>query len=243
VSRRFVKCNLLAAIAVLIVVAACTSHEPKAPTTARTAAPITIPPGRYSIVPEQSVIVIRVYRAGALSALGHNHVLTSGALSGTLEVARRIGESHAHVAFDVASLAVDTSESRAAAGPDFSSVPTKDDIAGTQRNLMGPKVLDADAHPQIAAEAQLKSLEGDYATLDLTVHVAGHDATIPVQAVLRLEDGALRVESQFEITHTALGMTPFTALGGALKVADAIKVAVVLEARIGTPTQAPRPIF
>ena len=241
-SRNSRKFNLLAPLAVLSLVVACT-HGGQKPSQPHAAAPLTIPPGRYSIVPDQSVIVIRVYRAGALSALGHNHVLTSGGLSGTLEISRHVEESHAHVAFDVSTLAVDTTESRAAAGADFSSVPTKDDIAGTQRNLLGPKVLDAQAHPQIAAEAQLKTLEGDYATLDLTVHVAGHDATIPVHAVLRLEDGALRIESQFEITHTALGMTPFTALGGALKVADAIKVSVVLEAKVGTATRAPRPLF
>ena len=222
----------------LLVVAACAPFArkpaptpPQAPPTPGTA-PIAIAPGHYQIVSERSALTIRVYRAGALANLGHNHVLTSNALTGTLDVASDVLGSRASIALDVASLAVDTPESRAAAGADFTSVPTANDIDGTRRNLMGPKVLDAQAHPLLSVDVRLVSLAGNDATLELSVHVAGHDATSLAHASIAVREGVVRVESQFDVAQTALGMTAFSAAGGALKVADTIQVAVVIEAQI-----------
>src|SRR5687768_11170593 len=53
-----------------------------------TPAPADIPAGAraYAVVPEESLLRIMVYRGGSMARLGHNHVVASHHLTGTVFV-------------------------------------------------------------------------------------------------------------------------------------------------------------
>ena len=74
----------------------------------------------YDIVADASLLTILVYRGGTLGSAGHNHVIASHALRGTIYVPRDVLSSSFEVHFDVATLTVDEPALRAQlASPDF----------------------------------------------------------------------------------------------------------------------------
>ncbi|MEM1436883.1 MAG: hypothetical protein AAGG11_22745, partial [Pseudomonadota bacterium] len=162
-----------------------------------------------------------------------NHVISARGLQGLLRIpddgqpARTTG-AEAPLYLPLATLVVDDPAARAAAGADFSSTPSERDRAGTRNNLLGPKVLNAEQYPYLQATVTL--LRADLAEVILSV--AGHETThqIPVQIEQR-EGDALAVTADFELTHAAIGLTPFSVLGGAIAVADPIRVRLEFAAR------------
>lgn len=205
---------------------------PVEPVTGPSAPALATPPGRYVVRPGDGRVEIRVYRAGPLAALGHNHVIESREFTGTIVVADDALDSSAAFEFPVDSLVVDPPAARAAAGAAFASVPTEADKAGTAANMRGPRVLDAATYPRIRARFEAETVDRDVTRGRLGVEVAGRSASVPVQGhVTRTEEG-LVVRVAFTLRHADLGLAPFSALGGALSVAQAMEVTVALTARL-----------
>jgi hypothetical protein len=183
-------------------------------------------------------LVLKVYRGGRLKHLGHNHVITSDAIAGLLWLSAGASagtdadaaNGYADLYVPLASLIVDPPAARQAAGPDFSSEPSDRDREGTRRNLLGPKVLDAANHPYLRATIDLTSSQTGKVMFGVAGKQTSHNLPFAVE---RQPDGSLTVSASFELTHEALGIRPFTALGGAIAVADPIRVAVTLQAQPG----------
>jgi hypothetical protein len=57
-----------------------------------------------------------------------------------------------------------------------------------------------------------------------------HVATIPVDAHWQRTGSELTIESAFKVDHATLDLEPFSALGGAMRVADQIDIAVSITA-------------
>jgi hypothetical protein len=225
-----------------LILAACAPVREAPPAPIAPPVTVAIAPGHYLIGPGDGAITVRVRRAGPLAALGHNHVITSGSVTGAVDVADDAASSRAVVRLDVVDLVVDDPDARAAAGAGFESAPSAADVAGTRANLLGPRVLDADHHPTIAATITLVRLEGNRADLSVTARLAGQEGTFPVSAVLEVTDGGFEVAASLSVDHATLGLTPFSVMGGALRVAEAIEVDVRLLARVpqGEVTLRPR---
>ena len=104
---------------------------------------------RYVIRSEQSDVRFLVYRAGALARLGHSHVVQAGTIKGEIHLAPDIRQSSFSLVLPIADFKVDAAESRAEEGEEFSVLPDDEAIAGTTKNMLGEKVLDAVSFPQI----------------------------------------------------------------------------------------------
>jgi polyisoprenoid-binding protein YceI len=202
----------------------------------------------YDIVADASLLTILVYRGGALASAGHNHVIASHALRGTIYVPRDVLASSFEVHIDVAALTVDEPSLRAQlASPDFPPEVPESAKAGTRRNMLGEALLDAEHHPEIvlravslerpAAAADAAGAAGAADTDAVLAHVQstvrGEVRAFVVPLRYRLGNGELTVTGEFPLRQSDLGLTPFSALLGALQVQDEMHVSVRIVARAG----------
>ena len=178
----------------------------------------------YSVDAAKSDIHWLVFKAGSLSRLGHNHVVSVADLTGSVMLNHADpSKSSFELRFPVASLVVDDPKLRAALGADFSSVPSADDIAGTRKNMLGEKVLDADDHKTIRVTGLGPSGQGGAQTMKVTVELLGRSVDLTVPTKVTIDGNVLSASGEFDLTHTALGMMPFSVMLGALQVADGMK--------------------
>lgn len=216
---------LVCAIAALLITA-CASVSPPPPLPA--GAPADYPNERFEEGRDFQIIdsdvTLKVYRSGRLAKLGHNHVITSEALAGWIHW----GETpYAELYLPVTALVVDDPAARARAGEGFESVPSERDVAGTRSNMLGDKLLAAEKHPFL--RISLTAQDSETARADIIVADRQSSASVPV--TVTVEGSKLTATSSFQLSHDALGLTPFSALGGAITVADEIDVEVTLVAR------------
>jgi hypothetical protein len=178
----------------------------------------------YALVPEASELRVLVFKAGPLARLGHNHVLTSSALDARVAVApdERLGGLRLRI--PVTSLEVDPPAARAEEGPEFESEVSPQARQDTRTNLLGPRVLDAEQHPFIDVELDTSSGPLWAPDLVLRVFLRGRAVTLPVTAAAARSGDRLSVGSVFSVSHTTLGLEPFSVLGGGLQVADELKI-------------------
>jgi hypothetical protein len=210
---------------------------PKAPPPAAPQAPVTAPSGpfeRYDIV--ASHIEIRVYRDGPMAQLGHNHLISSDGLRGSIQLRDPMSDTRFVLELPLDTLVVDDPALRATAGPDFAREVPQNDRDGTRRNMLGASVLDAARQPVLRLSAD--SLAGGPAEFQaqLRVGLRGEERVIAVPLVLEAGDGKLSARASFKLHHADLGLTPFTVALGALRVRDEIDFDCRLEAkRASTP--------
>jgi hypothetical protein len=187
----------------------------------------------YRIAPAESQIDVFVYRGGRLARLGHNHVVTSRDVAGYVYAADGASGSRFDFFFPVGTLTVDEPELRAAAGPEFASQPSDNDVAGTRRNMLGERLLDGDAHPFVLVSGRLAGGPAERPEMALTITLRGgaHDVRAP--AVVERDATTLRASGELELSHAALGLEPFSVLGGAIAVQDVFRVRYRIVAHAG----------
>jgi polyisoprenoid-binding protein YceI len=179
----------------------------------------------YDIDPQRSQIRVLVYRGGALSRLGHNHVISTRDIHGKIYRHRQLLRySGIVMQLPVDSFEVDNPALRSAAGPAFNTVPSEKDIAGTRGNMLGEHVLDSEHYPDIRLVSV--DISGNGASLDarMRVTVRGVSTDIDVPFTVHYEDRQILINGQTEISQTALGMKPFSILMGAIAVQDEMTV-------------------
>lgn len=184
----------------------------------------------FRIAPPRSKLTIKVFRSGALATLGHNHVIISHDLAGFVYLADDMSKARADLFVPVASFVVDDAAERTAAGSDFTTQPTASDIDGTRANMLGPKLLDAQQWPFVLVHVAPMHVGTDSTQIQISITVRDQTATVPVGARWQRIGNELTIESAFKIDHATLGLTPFSALGGALRVADQIDIAISIVA-------------
>lgn len=203
--------------------------EPSAPVAEPSAEPGV---RRYRVDPGASLLVIVAERGGALAAAGHNHVIASHDLAGTIDLREPLSASRFEVHLPVERLTVDEPQLRAARGTDFEREVPDAAREGTRRNMLGEGVLDAVRYPSISARSV--SLGGGpehfAARVEFTVRGEAHTLDVPVRITFE-PGGALRVAARFPLAQSAIGLTPFSTLLGALRVEDILGVELDLTAR------------
>lgn len=179
---------------------------------------------RYSIRSDLSDVRFLVYRAGRLAKLGHNHVIQARNIAGEIYLAADFHRSSFSLVVPVTDFRVDDPEARSVEGEEFATPPEAEAIAGTTKNMLGDKVLDAARYPQI--DIRSVGLIGPAWAPDVTLRIklrdVERDITVPVAIDHR--DGQIAVTAVFEIKQTDFGITPLSVLGGALQVADTVRV-------------------
>lgn len=161
----------------------------------------------------RSSITIHVYKAGLLSAFGHEHEIQANIERGTID------EGKPAVEFTV------DSRSLRVMDRDISD----QDRAEVQSTMLGPKVLDSEKFPEIRFHSTTVEANGPGKwsargnlllhgqTRSVTVKVAGSNGRYRGSAVLRQRD---------------FGITPVTVAGGSIKVKDEIRIDFEIVAKL-----------
>lgn len=177
---------------------------------------------RYAIDPIGSTITLRVYRDGPLARFGHNHVIAVTQIQGMIYREAEISQSEVELSLPVANMVVDSPDDRAKAGADFPGVLPPEAIAGTRENMLGPQLLAASQYPTIALRST--AISGQWPELQLIVEVSLRTFTsqIVLPVHVREEKNTIIADGAIKLSQVQLGLTPYSVLGGGLRVGDNI---------------------
>lgn len=179
---------------------------------------------RYRIEAARSLLTVRVFRGGALAAAGHNHVIASRDLEGLVDRAPQLERSRVSLRIPVGPLSIDEPALRAAAGAEFAAEVPAAAREGTRRNLLGAALLDGERFPRIELDSTRVAAAPGGARLTLRARVRGTDSSFGVPVTLETRGAELLASGEVELRQRQLGLTPFSVMGGALQVRDAMRV-------------------
>jgi len=222
-------------IVLLVLLSGC-ALQPKVPPAAPKAG-VAEPAGpfeRYAVT--ASHLEIRVYRDGAMAQLGHNHLISSNGLKGSIRLRKPVTDSRFTLELPLDSLVVDDPKLRAKAGPDFAKEVPQKDRDGTRHNMLGDSMLNAKRQPVL--HLTVDSLEGGPTEFKAKIRVGlrGEERVISVPMTLKAGDGKLSAHASFKLHHADLGLKPFTAALGALRVRDEFEIDCRVDAKRGGST-------
>jgi len=230
-------CKFRAFLAMTVAVAlvGCAARAPKSEPTSNGQAVASAPAEAaqaYQVLGSDSLLIVRVYRGGTLARAGHNHIVASHALAGTVYVAQELAHSSFELEVPVAELTVDEAELRAAQGADFAADVPDSAREGTRRNMLGTAVLDAEHYPTVTLRSQHIEVDGSrlMARVDVRIRDQLHSISVPVSYTVSSNE--LLAEGALPLKQTDLGLAPFTALLGALAVQDEMQLQFRVVARV-----------
>jgi len=174
--------------------------------------------GTYSLGPGSGVLSIRTTRQGAASKAGHDLRIEVG----SWEAEFKLGEAPEQSAM---TLAADSRSLRVIEGTGGIKSLTGDDKASIQKTI-NDEVLKGCAIEFRSSE--VRGGAGDGLSVRGDLDLGGRTAPLTFDLALG-DDG--RVTGSATVKQTDLGMKPYSALFGALKVADEVTVAI--DAKLG----------
>jgi hypothetical protein len=185
--------------------------------------------GIYKI--EKSEIRVLVYRGGLFGGFGHNHVISTSNISGQIEIVENLADSRAELIIPVESLDVDIDAARLEEGESFEKVVPDKDKQGTRENMLGAKVLDGANFPNVTA--RLLSWSGQLPQIEIVSEfvVRGQPRILEFPASVIMSDGQIVMKGSFVVTHGDLGLKPYKALLGGLRVRDELEIKFRITAR------------
>ena len=177
----------------------------------------------YSIDSTQSELRLLVYRAGPMARFGHNHVILNHSVGGWVDAAARPESASFSLYVPVADFTVDDARARAEEGEDFSAEVPEEAKAGTRRNMLSGALLDAERFPvmTLTSGGIAQAPDGNLAAT-VTIGVAGHESTLVVPFTLESSAERIAAAGSVVLRQSELGLTPFSAMLGALQVQDAM---------------------
>ena len=184
----------------------------------------------YRIDPQRSVVLIRTGRSGPAARLGHDHAIASESVAGFVEIHNDPNQSRADVAFAIRELIVDKTEYRDQLQLD--TTPSETDIAGTYTNML--KVVPPDEHPWITINATI----AEPGTLAVAVTLIGRTVNYLVPATIESTSDNASVRGSTTIRHEDFGLSPFSAVGGLLRVSDELEIRFDITAERLSPSGA-----
>jgi hypothetical protein len=178
---------------------------------------------RYQVVPTETKLRILVYRDGPFAGLGHNHVVLAQQISGSILLREPTDRSTFELLLPIAHLLVDDQQARDEEGPAFSSEPSATDIKRTRENMLGPRLLDHQRFPTVRIVGGLAAA-GESASTQVEIHIRESVAQKTVPIDLSITDDRLTIQGDLEISHSELGLEPFSVMMGAIRVAEVMKL-------------------
>jgi hypothetical protein len=182
------------------------------------------PAGSYQVDSQNSELRVLVYRAGALANLGHNHVLVNHGVTGVVQVGATLGASSFTLQVPVDGFVVDDPQARREEGGDFEGDIAEDAKAGTRLHMLGAGQLNAAEFPTITVRSVNLSGTLDALSADLTIGIAGREAGVSAACSLQGDAHTLTAVGSLVLRQTAIGLTPYSLLHGALQVEDGLQL-------------------
>lgn len=178
---------------------------------------------RYAIEARSSSFTVRAFATGLLAALGHNPTIGLPDLEGEVFLnPEALERSSLRIVIQTASMSV------------IGDVTEKDREEVNRR--MHKEVLESSSFPTVLYECSHESAskmgEGQYWLVlngDLTLH--GVTRSQPVSARVTLNGDTLRAAGDFSIRQSDYEIRPVSALGGAVRLKDELKLSFALSAR------------
>ena len=177
--------------------------------------------------PDSQRLEVRVYREGSLASLGHDHVVSARDVRGYALIPRDRSLARVDVYLPVDSLLVDRPGAGAEAGG--SSDLSQEDIDATRRHML-ENVLASAQYPFVVIHGVCSTGTPWCKTLDARVTLHGVTRAVEIPVRLDLGSNRLLVSGHFSVLHSDFGMSPYSILGGALRVKDRIDVKFRFEA-------------
>jgi polyisoprenoid-binding protein YceI len=227
-ARRSVR---LLPLLLLALLAACRTSPSTQGTT--NAAASAAPEGaqQWSIDPAASHIWLQLRADGALARLGHTHVIVAQQLQGRVWLRAPLEQSRVELDIPAAALLVDDPGERTRAGAGFSEPLDDDARSGTREHMLGERQLDAAHYPVISLRSHSIRQQGASITIEFQVQLRDHQSLLSVPLQWQQSGGELRATGNVEFNQTDLGLEPYSALLGALRVADRIAARFEIVAR------------
>ena len=174
-------------------------------------------PVTYSVDGAKSSVRVHVGKSGAFSFAGHRHEVEAPVAGTVTADAEHLDASSVDLTFAAARMRV------------LPEGEPPGDAAKVEETMRGPKVLDTARFSDI--RFQSKAVTGRATTgggYDLSLAGAlslrgvTRDVTVPVKVVV--EGRTLTATGHATLRHDQFGMTPVSAAGGAVKVANEIRI-------------------
>ena len=222
-----IRTHVLLLFCVAILSACSTTGEiPPTPVLRKIAKDIHVDPGHYQLDPEESHIRVKVYRSGTLARLGHNHTIRFDQPKGYLHL-NEDNRYQTEVNLDIQQVVVDDAKDRRWAGRHFPDNIKDDAKQGTRDNLLSEAVLNAQQFPTI-----LGSAEGFWGGLTpvntfINVDLQGRQHSLPISLEIDQKQ-RLKLTGEWRVLHRELGLKPFSAFNGAIRVEEAMDISVEL---------------
>jgi polyisoprenoid-binding protein YceI len=216
--------------------AACQTSPPAAKTPA--AAPVAAAPAaaragahEYHVVGEESLLQILVYRGGAMSRLGHNHVIASHHLAGIVSVTDDATQTRFDIGIPVNELTIDEPAMREQAGADFPPGVPQSARDGTRKNMLSEALLDGEKYPEIRLRATDVVAAGDIFDVGVEIKIKDQVRTVRVPVTVERKADVITARGEFPLKQSELGLKPFSIAMGALVVLDEIRIHFEVVAR------------
>ena len=179
---------------------------------------------RYRIDPAASTLHILVFRGGTLARLGHNHVISSHSLQGTIWRGAPIEQSGFEMLVALNELIVDDNAARAEEGEDFPLNLSDEAKSGTKANMLRSSLLDSDQYPNIAIRSVRVGGTSDASVILAALQIKDKSREVRVPVTLTQTGLGLQVQGAFDLRQSDFGMTPLSIAKGALQVMDMVKI-------------------
>ncbi len=188
-------------------------------------------PGIFKVVKGDSELRVLVYRGGLLGGFGHNHVISTTDISGRIEIGEDPAASSVQLTIPVEGLEVDVDTMRLQEGRSFKKNVSEKNKQGTRKNMLGGKLLDGANFGNITVRSQEWSGELPDILVKSRFRVRDQTTILEFPAAVSASDERIIVTGSFVVTHGQLGLTPFKAILGGLRVRDEMEMIFRITAR------------
>jgi polyisoprenoid-binding protein YceI len=179
----------------------------------------------YAIDKQNSLVRVYVYRAGLLTFLGHDHLVSTAAMDGGLLYTPPPSlDAIFKLTVPVAALVVDDPQQRKLVGGRFSGAVPAEARSGTRRNMLSDRVLAAEKYPEITINGHWIRGTASHGNVAATIGLHGVQREFIVPVDIQMQNSRLLAKGEFHLSQTEFDITPLSILGGVLKVADGVDV-------------------
>jgi polyisoprenoid-binding protein YceI len=185
----------------------------------------------YKLNPHKGYLLVKVFKAGALSKFAHNHVIEAKNWSGKFSFDPAAAAAcKLSISVPVFDLLVDADSTRATFGSDFSNKINDSQRADIQENMFSEGQLNEMTYPSIDFKGSSCSGSGESYTLNGTFTLRGVGQDISISGTeIKVKDGKLSMKGSFWINATDYGFKPYSAAGGSIKNKDGMEIQFDIE--------------
>lgn len=168
-----------------------------------------LPPGSYSFGPHNGRLTVKTSREGLAKKVGHDLIIEVREWSASVNVGEDPSQTSISASAQVSSL--NPTEGVGGVKP-----LTDGDRADIRKNIT-QKILTS---PEISFKSSSVKVSGNSATISGDLTIMGRSQPVDIQ----LSEAGGSVKGSFTVVQSRWGIKPFTAMMGALKVADPVQV-------------------